>query len=85
MLFHLLSIADDVILPMHILHFQSKFVDEYLCVCLCGAFTVAASAFYKVQPVIEFMKEVFERERGFNLERTLQDFLRRKFAKEMKG
>ena len=55
------------------------------CMPLCGDFTVPATAFYKVQPVIEFMKEVFERERGFDLERPLQDFLRRKFAKEIKG
>ena len=51
--------------------------------CLCCAFTVAATAFYKEQPVLDFMKEVMGRD--FDPRRPLQDFVRRKFAKEIKG
>jgi len=52
-------------------------------VYLCCAFTVAATAFYKEQPVLDFMKEVMGRD--FDPRRPLQDFMRRKFAKEIKG
>jgi len=45
---------------------------------------IAATAFYKEQSVLDFMKEVLERDR-VNMQRPLQDFVRRKFAKEIKG
>lgn len=57
----------------------------YLIVVFCLVFSVAATAFYKEEPVIDFMKEVLSREREFDIRRPLKDFVRRKFAKEIKG
>ena len=47
-------------------------------------YAVAATAFYKEQSVLDFMREVLERDR-VNMQRPLQDSVRRKFAKEIKG
>ena len=48
-------------------------------------FPVAATTFYKEQSVMDFMVELFERDRDFDLRRPMQDAIRRKFAKEIKG
>lgn len=74
------------------------FVPNYLCnkkniyhpdclirVCLIILFLVSATAFYKAQPVIEFMCEVLDI-RDINEQRKpLTDSQRVKFTKEIKG
>ena len=51
---------------------------------LCFIYAVAATAFYKEQSVLDFMKEVLKSDK-INIQEPLQDFVRRKFAKEIKG
>ena len=46
---------------------------------------VAATAFYKEQPVIDFLKDVLGDRVRVDLHGGLQDFMRRQFAKEIKG
>jgi len=54
-----------------------------VCVCVC---VVSATAFYKAQPVIEFLCEVLDFSDMHELQkRPLADSLRVKFTKEIKG
>ena len=46
---------------------------------------VAASVFYKYQLVTDFLKEIFERDRYFSIDRPLTDQARHKLSKELKG
>ena len=46
---------------------------------------VAATAFYKEQPVIDFLKDVLGDRVRVDLHGGLQDSMRRQFAKEIKG
>ena len=48
-------------------------------------FTVSATAFYKAQPVIQFMCEVLELQDLQEQRRPLTDSQRVKFTKEIKG
>lgn len=48
-------------------------------------FTVSATAFYKAQPVIEFMCEVLDIKDLNEQKRPLTDSQRVKFTKEIKG
>jgi len=55
------------------------------CVCVC-VWLVSATAFYKAQPVIEFLCEVLDFSDMHELQkRPLADSLRVKFTKEIKG
>lgn len=57
----------------------------YACMYKCFLFLVSATAFYKAQPVIEFMCEVLDI-RDINEQRKpLTDSQRVKFTKEIKG
>ena len=69
----------------YILHFtlwtrDSEINLRYLCV-----WTVSATAFYKAQPVIEFMCEVLDMKDVNEQKRPLTDSQRVKFTKEIKG
>ena len=53
--------------------------------CLVIPITVSATAFYKHQPVLEFLCEVLELGDIEDQRRPLSDSQRVKFAKEIKG
>lgn len=69
---------------------RKKITDSYALLCPCNSFAfisipVSATAFYKAQPVIEFMCEVLDI-RDINEQRKpLTDSQRVKFTKEIKG
>ena len=46
---------------------------------------MSATAFYKAQSVIEFLKDVLELENVNDLQRPLNDVQRIRFAKEIRG
>lgn len=62
---------------------QSYFFDSHLHVPLF--FVVSATAFYKAQPVIEFMCEVLDFKSIEEQQKPLTDSQRVKFTKEIKG
>jgi len=62
------------------LHYQYQNI-ERLKQTLCFIYAVAATAFYKEQSVLDFMKEVLKSV----IQEPLQDLVRRQFAKEIKG
>jgi len=53
--------------------------------CCVWVFVVSATAFYKAQPVIQFMCEVLELQDLQEQRRPLTDSQRVKFTKEIKG
>ena len=57
---------------------------QLLCTCVFFA-TVSATAFYKAQPVIEFMCEVLDFKSIEEQQKPLTDSQRVKFTKEIKG
>lgn len=56
-----------------------------LCCAWCFVFAVSATAFYKAQPVIEFMCEVLDFKSIEEQQKPLTDSQRVKFTKEIKG
>lgn len=57
--------------------------ESHLCVHIL--FSVSATAFYKAQPVIEFMCEVLDFKSIEEQQKPLTDSQRVKFTKEIKG
>lgn len=53
--------------------------------CVLGWVSVSATAFYKAQPVIEFMCEVLDFKSIEEQQKPLTDSQRVKFTKEIKG
>lgn len=65
---------------------RSIFVDvELILIFFLKKFTVSATAFYKAQPVIEFMCEVLDIRDINDQRKPLTDSQRVKFTKEIKG
>lgn len=65
-------------------------VRKYRCsyeshLCVLVLFAVSATAFYKAQPVIEFMCEVLDFKSIEEQQKPLTDSQRVKFTKEIKG